>query len=66
MNEATHVLQYNRLYNFELKKYFIEQYDSMESKLTFYWQFLKIAETEKKKNKDLCNMSFEEIKQILN
>lgn len=59
------MLQYDKLYNSELKKAFIEQYTSLDSKLTIYWQLLKIAETEFDKNKDLFDMDFNEIFELL-
>lgn len=58
-------LQYDKLYNSESKKEFIEQYSSLDSRLTLYWQFLKVAPFEREKGKDMSEMTDMEIKEML-
>ena len=58
-------LQYDKLYNSEPKKEFIEQYSSLDSRLTLYWQFLKVAPFERQKGKDMSEMTDVEIKEML-
>lgn len=65
MTIQSNVLKYDELYNGEVKKDFIDQYDSLDSKHTIYWQFLKVAPFEKQIDKDMSEMSDEEIKQML-
>lgn len=65
MEKVTKALQYEKLYNSELKKEFIEQYTSIDSKLTIYWQFLKIAKKESEKKKDLFEMDYNEVFELL-
>lgn len=64
-NNSSSALNYNRLYNGDKKKEFIEPYSSLDSKLTLYWQFLKAEPFEKDINKDISEMNSEEIKQLL-
>lgn len=65
MKKEARALQYDKLYNSELKKSFIEKYDSLDSKLTMFWQFLKITDEEFEKDKDLYDMDFNEIFDLL-
>ena len=66
------VLKFENLFNGEDKKRFISQYDSVDSQLTIYWQFLKVADfegngTDKVKglNKDMSEMTSDEIWEML-
>ena len=65
MNNKSTALKYERLYNSESKKRFIEKYESLDSKLTLYWQFLKVAPFEQTKGKDMSEMNNIEIKDLL-
>lgn len=65
MKNPTTALQYEKLYNAEQKKEFIERYTSIDSKLTIYWQFVKIAKIEFEKHKDLYEMDFQEVYELL-
>lgn len=63
MSENT--LAYEKLYNSERKREFINQYECSESRLTIYWQLLKVAPFETELNKDISEMTGEEIKLML-
>lgn len=58
-------LAYENLYNSEKKKEFINQYECSESRLTIYWQLLKVAPFERGIDKDISEMTGEEIKLML-
>lgn len=75
----SNALRYNNLYNEDSKKEFIEQYSSIDSKLTLFWQFLKVSDFEYNNEdkitkirprgidepKDISEMSSDEIKALL-
>ncbi|MFJ7982318.1 hypothetical protein ACIQ1D_18830 [Lysinibacillus xylanilyticus] len=68
-------LDFSEIYNGESKKRFVDLYDSKDSKLTLFWQFLKVTPFEKgvrgekeeptELDKDMCEMSHEEIEEML-
>lgn len=63
--QNNNILKFENLYNGNDKKKFISQYESVDSQLTIYWQFLKVAPFEVKLNKDMSEMTSEEIKTML-
>lgn len=65
MTIQNNVLKFDKLYNGEEKKAFINQYESVDSQLTIYWQFLKVAPFEFQANKDMSEMTGAEIKEML-
>lgn len=65
MTIQSNVLKFENLFNGNYKKNFVYQYDSIDSQLTIFWQFLKVAPFEKKLNKDMSEMTSEEIIDML-
>lgn len=65
MTIQNNVLRFENLFNGEDKKKFINQYESVDSQLTIYWQFLKVSDFEKNLGKDMSEMTSEEIKDML-
>lgn len=55
----------NDLYNKDSKIEFISNYDSLDSQMTIFWQFLKVSDFEKKIEKDIYEMNEIEIKEML-